>query len=120
MRGTCSPVFCRRPTHWEMIPTAIVFTARRYASAVTAVNVLSVRHKPVLCQNDWKNRDGFWPPIPHCVIRKLGYLQKLEYFPLELSQTPDLKNFATASQSRYQQNSSSSWLFTTTLSTVTL
>ena len=38
---------------------------------------------------DWTNRGGFWsgsflPSIPHCVIRKFGYLQKLGYFPLAL------------------------------------
>jgi len=127
-----------------------VFTARRYASAVFAVVMcpsippLSVRRKPVFYRNDWTNRGGFWhggflPPIPHCSIRKCGYLQKLEYFPLDgsLSQTPDFrKNFATVSRSRCQQHSSSSstvelvddiyttveesWLFTTSRKTVTL
>jgi len=130
------------------------FTARRYASAVYAVVVClsvwlsvrsSVRHKPVLYRNDWTNRAGFWyggflPPIPHCVLKTFGYLQKLGYFPSEgtLSQTPDFDNFATASRSRCQQNSSSSssstvelvddiyttidesWLFTTSRRTVTL
>ena len=50
-----------------------------------------VRHKPVLCQNDWTNRADFWQwhrgfflPITHSVIRKFGYLQKIVYFPLEL------------------------------------
>jgi len=27
---------------------------------------------------------GFYRPIPYCVIRKLGYLQKYGYFPLKL------------------------------------
>jgi len=80
---------------------------------------------------------GLLRPIPCCVIRKFVYLRKLGYFPLGLlSQTPDLENFATASQSRCQQNSSSSsskvefvddtyttvdesWLFTTSRPTVT-
>jgi len=51
----------------------------------------------VAYRNDWTNRTGlrhggFLPPIPHCVIRKFGYLQKSWYFPLSgtLSQTPDL------------------------------
>ena len=51
---------------------------------------------------------GFLPPIPHCVIRKFRYLPKLRYFSLELC--PKLRtfeNFATASRSRCQQNSSS-------------
>jgi len=129
------------------------FTARRYASAVYAVVVSlsvwlsvrsSVRHKPVLYRNDWTNRAGFWyggflPPIPHCALKTFGYLQKLGYFPSgTLSQTPDLENFATASRSLCQQNSSSSssstvelvddtyttidesWLFTTSRRTVTL
>ena len=50
---------------------------------------LSVCYKPVLYRNGWTNRAGYWhggflPSIPHCVIRKFGYLQKLWYFPLEL------------------------------------
>ena len=79
-----------------------VFTARRYASAVFAVVMcpsvppLSLRRKPVFYRNDWTNRGGFWhggflPPIPHCSIRKCGYLQKLEYFPLDLC--PKLRTF---------------------------
>ena len=47
------------------------------------------RHKPVQYRNDWTNWSGFWhggflPPILYCVVRKLGYLQKLGYFPLKL------------------------------------
>ena len=83
-----------------------VFTARRYASAVFAVVMcpsvppLSVRRKPVFYRNDWTNRGGFWhggflPPIPHCSIRKCGYLQKLEYFPLDLC--PKLRTFGKIS-----------------------
>ena len=50
---------------------------------------LSVRHKPVLYRSVWTNRAGIWYggfllPIPHCVIRKFGYIQKLGYFPLEV------------------------------------
>jgi len=49
----------------------------------------SVCHKPVLYQNDSTHRagfrlGGFLPPIPRCAVRKFGYLQKFEYFPLEL------------------------------------
>jgi len=75
-----------------------------YDSAVFAVIVclwvrlsvcLSVCHKLVLDRNDWMNpadlRMGFFLPIPHCVIRKFGYLQKLRYFPVGLFQTPDLE-----------------------------
>jgi len=72
----------------------VTFTARRYANAVCVVVLCmsvclsvclyvcqSVCHKPVLCRNDWTNRAGFWhggylPPIPHCVIRKFGYIRK--------------------------------------------
>jgi len=53
---------------------------------------------------------GFLPPVPHCVMRRFVYLQKLGYFPLGLSQTLDLENFATASRSRCQRNSSLSSL----------
>jgi len=50
---------------------------------------LSVCHKPVLYQNDWTNRASLWhrgflPPVPHRVVRKYGYLQKLGFFPLRL------------------------------------
>ena len=65
-----------------------VFTARRYASAAFAVIAcpsvcLSVRYKSVLYRNDcrdemsWFWHRSFFPPIPHCVIRKFGYLQNL-------------------------------------------
>jgi len=50
---------------------------------------LSDYHEPVLYRNDWTNRagfghGGFLPPVPHCGIRKLGYLQNFGYFSLEL------------------------------------
>ena len=70
-------------------------------------------------KNDWTNRAdlwqaGFFPPISHSVILKFLYLQKLQYFPLELCpETPDLKNFAMASQSHCQQYSLSISLLTT-------
>ena len=48
------------------------------------------------------------PRLRLCVIRKFRYLQKLGYFPLELSQTSDLENFATASRSCCQQMLSTS------------
>jgi len=49
---------------------------------------------------------GLLPPIPHCVVRKVWYLQNLGLTSGN-SQTPDLEIFATASRSRCQQNSSS-------------
>ena len=68
---------------------------------------VSIRHKPVLYWNDWKNRDGFWhggfhPPVQHCATRKFRVLPSWT-----LSQAQDLANFATASRSCCQQNSSS-------------
>ena len=50
---------------------------------------MSICYKPVLYRNDWTNRAGFWhggflPSIPHYVVRKFAYLQKLRYFPLAL------------------------------------
>jgi len=89
-----------------------------YASAVYAVVVmclsvcLSVR-LPVTSRY-WTNRAGhecFIPQLPHYVIRKIGYFQRLRY-PVHalscgtLSQTAGLENFAMASRSRCQQNSS--------------
>ena len=87
-----------------------IFTVQHYASTAYAMVSVSVQcpsvcHKPVLYQNNWTNRAGFWhggflSPIPRCVIRKFGHLQKFGYFPPETSpQTPALENFTTASQS---------------------
>ena len=72
----------------------------------------SVCHKPVLYRKDRTTRAGFWhggfrPLIPHCVIRKFGYLQKLGHFPLALCPKLRTENVATASRSRCQQKSSS-------------
>jgi len=72
------------------IPGFSIFAVRRCAGAVFAVVVCpSVCHKPVLYRNDWTNRAGLWhrgflPPVPHRVVRKYGYLQKLGFFPLRL------------------------------------
>ena len=67
-----------------------VFTARRYAVVVCLSLRPSVCQKLVLYHNDWTNRAGFWregffPPVTHCVIWKFGYLQKFVHFPLALS-----------------------------------
>jgi len=45
----------------------------------------SICHKPVLYRNDWTNQAAIWhrgllPPVPHCVLCRFGYLQKLGYF----------------------------------------
>jgi len=75
--------------------------------------------------------------LSHPVLIKSGYLQKSGWvYPSgTLSKTPDLENFATASQSRCQQHSLSSsstvefvddtyidelWLFTTSLCRLTV
>jgi len=88
------------------------FTARRYASAIYAVVVC-----PSVCLSQagivskrlhesncfWYG--GFLPSIPHCLIRKFGYLQKLGYFPLGLY--PKLRtynNFATRSRTKHSRN----------------
>ena len=117
-----------------------IFTAQRYAGMVYAVAIcLFIR--PFVCLSQVGivskrlNRagfcyGGFLRPVPHCVMRKFGYLQNKGTSLWNLSQTPDLENFATASQQRCQQKSSSSsmiefvdtyttvdesWLFTTEL-----
>jgi len=59
-----------------------------------------------LDESSWFWHGGFLSPIPHCVIRTFVVLRLLPSG--TLSQTPDLENFATASRSRCQQNSSSS------------
>jgi len=70
-----------------MYVTPCIITARRYASAGTSYDPVSVCHKSVFYRNDRTNRAGFWhagflPYIPHRAVRKYGYLQKLGYFPL--------------------------------------
>jgi len=112
------------PIPYLHVVSILFFTARRCASTVLCCHRVSdrpsdgvrtsvfpsVRHKPVVYQNDWTNRAGFWhggflPPI----VRKFGYLQKSGHFPLELfPKLRTFKNFATASRSSCQQNSSSS------------
>ena len=89
--------------HIVCLAQSIMFSfiiARRYASAVFAVVVCpsvhpSVRHKPVLCRNDWTNRVAFGVKVsfhrPHCVIRKFGVSPKIRVLPSwTLFQTPDL------------------------------
>jgi len=70
--------------------------------------LLSVCYKLALYRNDWMNQTGIWregflPPIPHCVVRKFGYLQNWVLPSGTLSQTPDVENFAASSRSRCQQ-----------------
>ena len=84
-----------------------VFTARRYTSAIYAVVMC-----PSVCPPVWSLyffgfwRGGFLRPIPQCVLRQFG-TSKIRVLPSEtFSQTLDLENFATASRSRCQQNSS--------------
>jgi len=75
-----------KKTRFEVLP---VFTARRYASAVYAV-VACPSVRPSVTSRHCIETIGrielvlawaFLAPIPHCVIRKCGYLQKLVYFP---------------------------------------
>jgi len=95
------PVFYRNYS-----PKCVVFTARRYANAVFAVLVhVFVRpfvHVSVcLSVTSWYCIEttgrielvfGVEAPIPHCVIRKCGYLQKSGYCPMELCpELPTLK-----------------------------
>ena len=62
-----------------------LFNARRYASAVHAVVMCpsvcpSVGQKPELYPKRLEESSchgGFLPPLPRCVIRKFGYLQKV-------------------------------------------
>jgi len=120
----------------------LLFTARRYASAAYAVVACpSDRHKPVFYRNDWTNQasfrhGSFIPPIPDCGVRKFGYRQKLRYFPLELS--PKLRTWKFRRGKSIALSTTlvvvvvdgracwrhttidESWLFTTSLSTVTL
>jgi len=130
-------------TNRQTLLNSIIFAARRYASAVYAVVVCrpSVRHNPVFYRNNWTNRAGFGMEAsfhlgyPTLCYKEIWVSPKIRALPSgTLSQTPNLENFATASRSRYQQNSSStstvelvdhtcttvdeSWLFTASRSTV--
>ena len=72
-----------------------------YVTLTLPVGVLSKR----MDESSWFWHGGFLPPI----VRKFGYLQKSGHFPLELfPKLRTFKNFATASRSSCQQNSSSS------------
>jgi len=92
------------------------FTVRRYASAVYAVIACmsvcsSVYHKPVVYQNDWTNRAGFWhgsfiPPLPPLCCKEIWVSQTRTLPSGTLSRTPE--NLATTSRSRCHRNSSSS------------
>ena len=83
-------------------PQASLATLARYL--LSSCVLLSVRHNPLLYQNEWTNRAGLYihlyspvgsihnimlwhvgllPPISHCVVRKFGYLQNSANFRLE-------------------------------------
>jgi len=121
----------------------VIFTSRRYASAVYAgVVCLSVRLSQAgvvskrLDESNWllARRLSFTT----LCYKEIWISPKIRVLPPPdtLSHTPDLANFAAATRSRCQQNSSSSstvelvddtyrtidesWLFTTSRSTVTL
>jgi len=78
-----------------------LFSAWRYVAVVFAVVMcpfVCLSYKPVLCLNDSTNQVGFQhgrflPPIPHSVIRKFRYIEKLEYFSLELCPNSRLGKF---------------------------
>ena len=91
--------------HWILLanstgflPSDAVLVRHMLSSCVHLFVRPSVCHKPVFYRNDWTNRAGFWhagflPSIPHCVIKKCGYLQKLRYFPLALCPNSGLRKF---------------------------
>jgi len=68
----------------KSFPAVSIFTARRYASSGTSYGPVSVRLRlsQVGVPSKLMDESGFvktsmkvFPPILHCVIRKLGYLQ---------------------------------------------
>jgi len=82
----------RHPYWW------FFFNARRYVSAVYAVvhcqyvrpSVrlfvrLSVTIRYCIETTGRIEHGGFLPPIPHCVVKKFGFLQKLGYFSLRVA-----------------------------------
>ena len=90
----------RRPTalygHWVFDNLALslpsISSPILHSSAVLAVALcLSVYHKPALYRNGWADpayfwQNGFFRPILHNILEKLGYLQKIRiaFFPSEL------------------------------------
>ena len=123
------------------------FTAQRYANAVFAVTLCPSVHPSVTSrysiETTWRIERvfGTWrlpSTYPTLSYKEMCVSPKIRILPSgALSQTSDLQNFATASRSRCQQNSSSSpstvefvddtyttvdesWLFTTNRSNVTL
>ena len=69
---------------------------------------LPVCHKPVLYQNDWFLPRRLPSTYPTLCCKEIWVSPKIMALPSgTLFQTLDLENFATASRSRCQQNSSS-------------
>jgi len=54
--------------------------------------------------SSWISHEGFVPHILHRVVRTFGYLQNKGTSISNVFQTLDLRNFTTASQSRYRQS----------------
>jgi len=81
----------------------LIFTARRYASAVYTVVVClsvcpSVCHKPILYRNDKTYRVSFWHGsflwhIVNCVVTKFGYLQNKGTFLWSFAPSSGLRKF---------------------------
>jgi len=85
--------------NWQTyVDKLFIITARQYVSAVFAVTVLSVcssvrqsqPRRPVLYRTT-ERIELVFGIIPHCVVRKFEYVQKLGYFPLDLR--PKLRTF---------------------------
>ena len=108
-----APPACKKTEWWGagvvVVPAHPGSPGQRAVKRVCVCAVLlSVCYKLALYRNDWMNRTGIWregflPPIPHCVVRKFGYLQNWVLPSGTLSQTPDVENFAASSRSRCQQ-----------------
>ena len=89
-----APPACKKTEWWGagvvVVPAHPGSPGQRAVKRVCVCAILlSVCYKLALYRNDWMNRTGMWregflPPIPHCVVRKFGYIQKLGYFPLEV------------------------------------
>jgi len=83
------------------------------ARHIAVVVCPSVRHEPVLYRNDRTNRAGFGTELPstyHTLCYEEIWVSPKIRVLLSgtLFQTPDLENFATASRSSCEHNSSSS------------
>jgi len=99
---------------WSVVGDVFLFCFMDMRHLVSSCVFPSVRHKPILYRNDCKKRAGFWHGVAsftlsHIVLcsNEIRVPPKIRVLPSgTLPNILDLENFATASRSCCQQNSS--------------